>query len=285
MISFYVALSAGRLLARLPLSFLHGLSNVIAWLMQHLWHYRDPVIRENIRRSFPEISSRERAQIQRKFYQNFADIIVESIKSLHLSEKQMRRRLVIRNPEVFQELHQQGRGVITVMGHNANFEWVAMGLPLCVPQDCFAVYHPLKNRGLNKEVVKLREQFGLQLFRMKNTYPFMLDNPTPAPLYLFMADQSPHRGKIKYRLPFLNQDTPVHMGVENLARKCDLAVVFIDILRVKRGHYEIVARPLYESVQDAPQYEVTHKHVAALEELIRQDPPNWLWSHKRWKHA
>ena len=120
---------------------------------------------------------------------------------------------------------------------------------------------------------------------MEDTYPFMLNNEDPAPLYVFMADQSPHRGKIKYRTPFLNQDTPVHLGVENLSKKCDLAVVFIDISRVKRGFYEVEAHLLFEDVQATADKEVTDTHVKALEKLIQKDPANWLWSHKRWKYA
>jgi KDO2-lipid IV(A) lauroyltransferase len=120
---------------------------------------------------------------------------------------------------------------------------------------------------------------------MEETYPFMLNNPAKSPLYVFMADQSPHKGKIKYRTDFLNQSTPVHLGVENLSKKCDLGVVFIDIQRVKRGHYEVSAKLLFEDVQATEPYEVTNAHVKALEDVIRKTPENWLWSHKRWKYA
>ena len=133
--------------------------------------------------------------------------------------------------------------------------------------------------------MQIREQFGLRLYPMENTYPFMLNNPEPAPLYVFMADQSPHKGKIKYRANFLNQSTPVHLGVENLAKKCDLAVVFIDIQRVKRGYYEVTAELLYEDVKNTAQYEVTDTHVRALEKVIQKKPEDWLWSHRRWKYA
>jgi KDO2-lipid IV(A) lauroyltransferase len=77
----------------------------------------------------------------------------------------------------------------------------------------------------------------------------------------------------------------VHLGVENLSKKCNLAVVFIDIIRVKRGFYEIEASLLCEDTTATDTYEITNTHLAALETLIQKDPANWLWSHKRWKHA
>lgn len=285
MIGYQLALFFGRLISFLPFRLLYGLSNFIAWLLGEVIHYRQEVIDQNLERSFPDKNRQERAAIRKEFYRNFSDILVESFKSLSISEKELRKRFTMRNPELFQKLKDQEKGLILVMGHQTNFEWVAMAIPLLVPQNCYAVYHPLKNSRFNKLIVRIREQFGLRLFKMKDTYPFMLNNPDPAPLYVFMADQSPHRGKIKYRTQFLNQDTPVHLGVENLSKNCDLAVVFIDIFRGKRGHYEIVPHLLYEDVKNTADKEVTDRHVGALEKLIEKNPGHWLWSHKRWKYA
>lgn len=285
MIGFYLTLGLGRIFSLLPLSWLYLFSDMISFLMRKVIKYRIEVIDGNLLRSFPEKTEQERASIRKKFYRNFADIIVESLKSISISEKEIRRRFVLANPEVFQNIYDQGKGVIMVMGHYTNFEWTAMSIPLLVPQNCFAVYHPLKNKRFNRLIVKIREQFGLKLFSMDDTYPFMLNNPDPKPLYVFMADQSPHFGKIKYRTNFLNQSTPVHLGVENLAKKCDLAVVFIVTERIRRGHYEVRAELLFEDVKDLPQYEVTDTHVQHLEEAIKRHPENWLWSHKRWKYA
>lgn len=285
MIVYQIAVAFGRLVSLLPFRLIYGLSNFIAWLLGSVLDYRAAVIEKNLRASFPEMSEKDLKKTKQGFYRNFADIIVESFKSLSVSEKTMRKRFVLRNPEVFQKLYDKNKGLIIVMGHHTNFEWTAMSIPLVVPQNCYAVYHPLKNPRFNKLIVKIREQFGLQLFKMSETYPFMLNNPDPNPLYVFMADQSPHKGKIKYRGHFLNQSTPVHLGVENLSKKCDLAVVFIDIFRVKRGFYEIEAKLLFEEPQETETYQITNTHLAALEKLIQKDPANWLWSHKRWKHA
>lgn len=285
MIGYYLAIGLGKLISYLPFGALYVVSDFIAFVLHRLLQYRREVIMTNLRRSFPDKSEAELEEIRRKFYRNFADIIVESFKSLSISEKNMRKHFKLRNPEVFERLYAKEKGVIVVMGHYTNFEWTAMSFPLLVPHPGFAVYHRLKNKRFSKKVVEIREQFGLKLFPMAETYPFMLNNPAKAPFYIFMADQSPHKGKIKYRTPFLNQDTPVHLGVENLAKKCDLAVVFIDIQRVKRGYYEVTAELLFEDAQNTDQYEITKAHVRALEQVIQRKPEDWLWSHKRWKHA
>lgn len=285
MIGYYLAIGLGKLLSRLPFPLLYFFSDFLTFLMESIIRYRRDVIMDNLQQSFPDKSPAELQIIRKAFYRNFSDILVEAFKSLHLSAAEMRRRFKLRNPELFEKLYRQKKGVIMVMGHFNNFEWTAMGIPLCVPQPCFAVYHPLNHPHFSRKIVEIREQFGLKLFPMAETYPFMLNNPAEAPLYVFMADQSPHKGKIKYRTPFLHRLTPVHLGVENLSRQCDLAVVFIATHRVRRGYYEVEAELLFEDVQEVPQYEVTRAHVAALEKQIIKTPEAWLWSHKRWKHA
>jgi len=285
MVATRAAIVLAQILSFFPLWFLHRLSDSLALLLQWVFAYRQKVVQDNIYRAFPQCHRAFYRKVIQGFYLNFSDLLVESIKSLHISPGEMKKRLRLRNPEVLEQLYRQKRGVIMVMGHYANFEWLAMGIPLLVPQPCYAVYQKLKNREFSKMVVKIREQFGLTLFPMADTYPFMLHNEAEAPLYVFMADQSPHKGKIKFRTSFLGRSTPVHLGVENLARQCDLAVVFMEMHRMRRGRYELVCKLLYENTQKAKPYEVTRRHVAALEERIRQKPQDWLWSHKRWKHA
>lgn len=285
MIGYYIAVVFGWLISILPFRILYIFSDFISFVMQYVLKYRKDVIMGNLSKAFPEKSEDELNRIRFAFYSNFADLIVESFKSLTISEKTLRKRFKLKNPELFEKLYAKDKGVLLVMGHYTNFEWTAMSMPLLVPHPTFAVYQPLNNKRFSQKVVSIREQFGLKLYSMNDTYPFMLNNPVKAPLYIFMADQSPHRGKIRYRTDFLNQNTPVHLGVENLAKKCDLAVVFIDIQRVKRGYYEVTAHLLFEDVKDTEQYVVTDTHVKALEKVIKKKPEDWLWSHRRWKHA
>jgi KDO2-lipid IV(A) lauroyltransferase len=285
MIGYYLAISMGWLISFLPFRLLYLLSDGLAWLMEYVFHYRQKVINANLKRTFPQRDDQWIQKTRRAFYRNLSDIIVESFKSLSISASTMRKHYRLKNRKVFEKIYAANKGLIMVMGHYTNFEWTAMAVPLLVPQNCFAVYAPLKNPRFNKRIVAIREKFGLKLFRMKETYPFMLNNPDPKPLYVFMADQSPHKQKVRYRASFLDQATPVHLGVENLAKKCDLAVVFIKVRRIKRGYYEMEAKELFREVGKTEQYEVTDRHVAALEELILEDPAPWLWSHKRWKHA
>jgi KDO2-lipid IV(A) lauroyltransferase len=100
----------------------------------------------------------------------------------------------------------------------------------------------------------------------------------------FLSDQIPIRDEIRHWTNFLNQDTPVYLGAEKIASKYDMALVFFNIQKVKRGYYELNVELLFEHTAGLPEYVVTDTHVKRLEDIIKQNPEYWIWSHKRWKH-
>jgi Kdo2-lipid IVA lauroyltransferase/acyltransferase len=271
-------------ISKLPFPVLYGISNLLRFFIFNIFGYRKKVVLDNLKRAFPEAGEQQLYRYMRDFYRNLIDIMMESLKSLTISEKSLGKRVILHNRELLERLHQSEKGVMMVMGHYTNFEWVALAMPLLVPHKTFAVYGRIKNPKVNTFVVNMRERFGLKLFQMRKTYDFMLNQSEKAPLYLFMADQAPHKGKIKYRAPFFGIPTPTHLGAEKLAKECDLAVVFIHVKRTRRGHYEITPKLLFETPKNTRPYEITDAHVAELETMIRDNPAGWLWSHKRWKN-
>jgi KDO2-lipid IV(A) lauroyltransferase len=284
MLGYWISMAFANFISFLPFRALYVCADAVAFVMEHVVRYRKDVILQNLRNSFPEKSEDERRQIMKGFYRNFADIIMETFKSMRLTREEAIKRVTIRNRELFDQFYKEQRNVMVVLGHYANFEWVALTFPLTVKQACYAVFQPLKNNHFNRKVVQIRERFGLTLFPMKQTYYYMIQNPTPNSMYGFMADQSPQKERIKHWTKFLNQYTGVHLGVENLARKLDMSVLFLEVHRVRRGYYELEPILITHKPQEMAPFEITDRHVQALESLIRRKPEDWLWSHKRWKH-
>ncbi len=272
-------------LSRIPWSVLYLFSNLLAWILKNILRYRRGVIDSNLLIAFPHSHKRQRDKWRSIFYSHFADLIVEMIKSLSMSEDDLRRRLILENSKVFEELYEQKKPVIVVWGHYTNFELMAMGLPLLIPQKTHAVYQALRDPGFGEIIVEIRQKFGLILYEMAETYPYMLGNADVRAAYIFMADQSPAANKIKFWGPFFGRPTATHLGVENLAKKLDAAVVWMDARKTSRGHYSLRAQLITTESNRWDPGDITRKHLSLLEGEIRRDPPYWLWSHKRWKHS
>jgi KDO2-lipid IV(A) lauroyltransferase len=279
----YIGLIFIYLLSLLPHWILYGLSDFIFIAVYRLVGYRRKVVYENLKNSFPNKTENQLHEIEEDFYHNLTDIMIETIKEFTISKRSIKKRFKFTNPELFQHYFDKGQSVMMMMGHYNNWEY-GVTAPLWVPQECWAVYGKLENSVMDHYLVKTRERFGFTLYPMEKTYDVMLNHSQGNKLYMFMADQSPHHAKIKYWLPFLNQETPVHLGAEKLSKKLNLAVVFIDIQRVRRGFYEITAQTLFDNPTQTADYEITTKYFEVLEKVIQKNPASWLWSHKRWKY-
>ena len=77
---------------------------------------------------------------------------------------------------------------------------------------------------------------------------------------------------------------PIYNGAELLARKLDLAVVFLKVSKVKRGHYQAEFIPITISGKNTLPNEITDQFLRLAERQIGETPEFYLWTHKRWKH-
>ena len=148
------------------------------------------------------------------------------------------------------------------------------------------LYRPLENKLFDKLVYELRTKYGtdaipsISAIRAINDYRYENRLTT----LCFLSDQSPPGNALDHWTTFLNQDTPVYLGVEKLAKRYNAAVMYYEIRRVKRGYYEVDTTLIAENAAETFDYQITNRHVGLLEETIRQNPQYWLWSHRRWKH-
>jgi len=133
---------------------------------------------------------------------------------------------------------------------------------------------------------RLRSEYGMVLTPMSHVVRdiIMHRNKGEKVMVCLLADQTPARSEIHYRTLFLNQDTPVYLGTEKIASKYNMAIVFSNHRKIKRGYYSTEIEVLYEQTSDRPEYEITETHVKKLDKLIREAPEYWLWSHRRWKY-
>jgi KDO2-lipid IV(A) lauroyltransferase len=121
---------------------------------------------------------------------------------------------------------------------------------------------------------------------MRNTMREILEHQKAKKLFVIylIGDQRPPKREIKYWQTFMNQDTCMITGPEKLARKYNMATVFIDMQRTKRGYYEIEFKLIAENSAETKEHEITAKYVKLVEQQIERKPEFYLWSHKRWKH-
>lgn len=290
-ITYYIIGGIWWLLSLLPLKILYLFSDMLYVLVHHVIGYRKKIVRKNLTNSFPEKSLDEIKQIEKGFYHFFCDYIVETIKQFTISKEEMKRRMVISGVEEMKDrMEKENKTFCFIyLGHFCNWEWIA-SLPYWVPNDilCAQIYHPLYNKAFDKLFLRIRNKFGGECIPMKETLRRIIElrRAKQKTIIGFISDQAPKWNSIHHFVDFLNQETPVFIGTEKIAKQVDALVYYGDVRRVKRGFYTCEFKPMTEKpVKEIPDWELTDAYAHLLEEMISRHPNFWLWSHNRWKRT
>ncbi len=271
-------------LVLLPFPLFYRFSDGICLLGYHVLGYRKKVIHQNLRNSFPEKTETELLAIGRRYYQFMIDLFLEMFKLLVMSPEDIERRFVFKNAHVLEPFVAQKRPIIFVLGHYGNWEWCGQSFHLKHRFQQDVLYHPLSSPFFDWLMFKLRSRFGVGLIPMQVSIKEMLKRNALLTATAFIADQTPSNVESCYWMPFLNQDTPVFLGTEKIAKKMNRPVVYVHLNQIKRGYYEASFTIITENPKDTPDNWITKQHTELLEKDILSKPELWLWSHRRWKH-
>lgn len=273
------------LISLLPFWLLYILSDILYIFLYYLLGYRRKVVRSNLANSFPELSVKERAVIEKRFYKYLADMILESVKSRSITPSELKKRYEIENIELISSYLSAGRSVIAALGHYGNWEWGPIAIGCLLKEEVLVVYKPLSDNRFDNFINSIRSRFGAVMVPMKQTLRKIIEYKNQPHLLILVADQTPTREESKYFTNFLNQNTPVFLGLEKIGVKTNYPIVYVFINRIKRGYYRCTFKLLFEHPQSTSQFEITEAYTRELENHIRSKPEYWLWSHRRWKFS
>lgn len=280
---YYILIGILYPISLLPLRLLYLLSDFAYLLIYHIAGYRRAVVMDNLMHAFPEKNDAERKRIMKRFYHSFCDQWIELIKLLSISKRELNRR-VTGSWEIMKELKDEGRDVYIMLGHTFNWEWVNVSCQLNSPQQIAGVYMPTKNAAMDRLINYARTRGGGWLISMKAKKGFQRLQGIPHGVGL-IADQNPSNLNGALWLSFMHREAPFFKGPEQLAMRAKAAVVFVGIKKVKRGYYHIDVSMLTRDASTMANGEVIKSYVAFMEQQLREQPENWLWTHKRWKYS
>lgn len=273
------------LISILPFPILYLLSDGLYVIVYHVVGYRKKTVRQNIAIAFPNLSTAERLEIEKKSYHHLCDMFLEMAKTMTISRKEIDKRFVFTNMQTYLDLEKKGKSIALLMAHYASYEW-SVSINYYSDFQGFAIYKKLSNKYLDKLVRDIRSKFKAELISTKDTRTVIEQNKINniLGLYGFISDQTPRKSSALHWYKFLGVETPIHVGAEDLAKKYDMNVVYLKVRKVKRGYYEATLEVLSEDVSSVPNYEISEAFIRKVEQQIQEAPEFYLWTHKRWKY-
>lgn len=282
-VAYYILYPFLYLLSLLPFRVLYIISDFLYFVIYTLAGYRKKVVYQNLKNSFPEKSDAEIDTIAKKFYHFFCDLILETIKTLTINERALRKHISFDDTSLFEKYAAQNQSVIIVMGHLGNWELGGARFAVEPHHRLYVIYHPLSNKYFNNLIVYMRTRLGNRLYAMSEVLRGMVRDRGELTATAFIADQTPQPNGA-YWTTFLNQDTPVFVGTEKIAQKFKYPVIYLSIKRPKRGKYVMQCELLVEKPENTNENQISEMHTKRLEQDIIENPEIWLWTHRRWKH-
>lgn len=284
-VCYWLLLGVIKLIGLLPYVVLYYmLAPLIYFILYRVVRYRLKVVRKNLANAFPEKTEDERLEIEMRFYKHLSEVFVDVIDLTSMSRKELQRRMVVENMEEF-DREVGTRDWVAALAHYGEWEFFSM-FAITHPYHNLGVYHPLKNKVMDRFMIHLRTRFGMEVVPMFGLARRVLQCRKQGEQMALglIADQgtSERNSDRKWRT-FLNQPTLFFGGMGHYARRFGMPVYFLETTERKPSHYVCRFVQLYDGVEPISEEEVMDRYVAKLEEMIRRRPELWLWSHNRWK--
>lgn len=283
---YYLTYPLLFLISRLPFSVFYKFSDIVCYFVQHVFKYRKNVVRENLKRAFPEYDHKKFMNIENKFYRHLCDLFLEIIKSMGMTKEQMIKRFKVKNIEVLTQFEKKNTSVFLMCGHYASWEWM-MSLGYHMKHKGYGIYKPIRNQYFDNLIKKIRSRHNAFMISQRTAAREIkrMEANNERGVFGFASDQSPRLKHLTYWRSFLGTKVPVFTGAERLAKELNIPIVFAKINRVKRGYYEVEFRVLSETPHKISDYGITDLFTEWLEVQIKDDPSQYFWTHKRFKHA
>jgi len=268
----------------LPYGLFYFFSDLMCFLVYRIVGYRKKVVYNNLSLVFPDKTEKEKKDIQKAFYKHMCDMLLETVKTLNISEEELKKRYALPNIDLLLNLEKE-RSILVMFPHYGNWEWSII-VNVHVKSKGFAVYQKIDNIYFDRLIKKIRGIWSTTPISQKETVITMARNHQKniRGVYGIVSDQSPQAHLAQYWTEFMNIKVPVYNSPEILARRYDHAVVFAKVTKVKRGYYSTEFIPIAKEGSKTKENEITDQFLRLTEEEIIQNPAYYLWTHRRWKH-
>ena len=272
------------LISVLPYKLFYFFSDLVYFLVYRVVGYRKKVVYNNLTLVFPEKSENEKKDIQRAFYKHMCDMFLETIKTMNISEEELKKRYALPNIDLLLDLEKE-RSILVLFPHYGNWEWSII-VNVYLKSKGFAIYQKIGNVYFDRLIKKIRGIWSTTPISQRETVITMARNHQKGikGVYGIVSDQSPQAHLAQYWTEFMNIKVPVYNSPEILARKYNHAVVFAKVTKVKRGYYNTEFVPIAVEGSKTKENEITDKFLRLTEEEILKNPAYYLWTHRRWKH-
>jgi KDO2-lipid IV(A) lauroyltransferase len=283
-IEYYLVIFLFAVFKRLPFALVRYIGLMIAFITQHIIRYRTKLVKENLRRAFPDYDEQKIAQITRDVYINFSFLWTEWLQSWRFDKNFAKKNCVVENWEIVGETIAQNKGLVMYSGHLGNFEWIARYVQHYHGQ-VTGIMRRMHNKDINDFSIRIRKDLGFGVIYTDGAFQKTLELLANGSLIGVAGDQDAHEKGVF--VDFFGIPSSTAVGAALFHLKSGAPIIFMAGIREKWGKFrfifEKVPLPENKDITDDNIYRITQAATSLLEKYIRRYPGQYFWTHRRWK--
>jgi KDO2-lipid IV(A) lauroyltransferase len=260
------------------------IANGICFLVEKVFHYRREVILSNLKMVYGDKLPMKEKELLHHIYRNFVYLMMEFLQTPRLRKENIDDHFNIKNFELLEEVHAQGKGMIITSGHFGNFEWLGQ-LVNFKGYKVSGIATRQSNPLVNDLMEKNRRQFGVGVIYKKEARQEVQDRLKNNEIIAIVSDQDARdRGVF---VDFMGIPSSTAVGTAVFQLRSGTPILFVISIRRDYGKFDVIFEKVHEGpaqpLTDELILELTQKHATVLEKWVRQYPEQWFWMHRRWK--
>jgi Kdo2-lipid IVA lauroyltransferase/acyltransferase len=241
----------------------------------------------NLRRSFPEMTEPQRERLARRSMQQMIMLFVEVLFTTRLIRLDTFANCIemVNFKPVLEMLVRRERGLILLTGHYGN--WEILGYTLAtLGFETTSIARPLDNPYVSRFLFDVRAKTGQKIIAKKGATPEITAALDQKSAVGFIADQN--AGSKGVFVDFFGRKASTYKSIGLLAMQYEVPIVIGYARRINdRFHFEVGAQDIIHpsdwKSQDDPLRYITQRYTRAIEDIVRVDPGQYWWVHRRWK--
>ena len=238
-------------------------------------------INKNLTIAFPQISDEKINFITKNMWENYGRILADYVFLKDFRKLKLKEYVRFDDNNILSTIKKKDKPVIFISGHFNNFELLAMHLEM-KGINLAAIYRPLNNIFLNKIMVNIRssyickKQIPKGIAGVKTMVNLFKKNTSLA----LMIDQRVSQGS---QIKFFNQSALTTTIPAQFVKKYQCLVVPVYVERKNKNYFDLnIEKPFEFNQKDSIEF-ITQTLNRWLEEKIKNNPNQWIWTHNRWK--
>lgn len=262
------------------------LSIIIAFIFYYIIPIRKQVTLKNLHKAFPEYSEREIKKVAFGSYKSFSITLVEMLFIPFMTREQIENAIYCEDVELVKKYYERNNGLIALSGHFGNWEYGALSVSAKINVPFHVVVKSQRNPYVDAYLNHGRTRWINKIVPLGVSIRKIYAELKAKNIVAMVADQrGPQEGM---RVNFFGQQSSIYPGPAMLAIKTRAPILYV--LTIRQPDYSYTAQISEISMENLPVdeerqvQEVSQRHMAFLESVIRKHPEQWLWMHNIWKY-